>query len=56
MLSSGMFSCVRLRRSRLGVLRSAMLSSGRVCSGGHGDERFGIAWRFMVKAVKSGRR
>ena len=34
MLRSGLFSCVRLRRSRLGVLRFAVLSSGRVCSGG----------------------
>ena len=36
MLRSGLFSCVRLRRSRLGVLRFAVLSSGRVCSGGRG--------------------
>ena len=54
MLSSGLLSCVRLRRSSRGGVMYGTACYVKSGSGGHGEERFVIAWRFMVKAVKSG--
>ena len=54
MLSSGLFSCVRLRRSRLGVLSCAVLSSGRVCSGGQVGAGECMVRRVRLSRVQAG--